>query len=359
MRPGDVVLLHDPQTAGLIPAVADAGALAVWRCHIAHDETNSETERGWSFLAPYLGKAHAFVFSRRSYVPSFCDNGRSAVIAPAIDPFSTKNRPMPPESIEEILCGAGMVSRGGNGARPKYFSAKEQKHRKIVRAVTLVTADSPPSPHVPLVVQVSRWDALKDPVGVIAGFANLINAGHPTGAHLILAGPEVRAVADDPEGATVLRQVLDAWQSLSDGVRHRIHLALLPMEDLEENAAIVNAIQRHATVVVQKSLQEGFGLTVTEAMWKGRPVVASAVGGIRDQIVDGVHGLLLRDPTDVGGFSRILATLLENPEKGKDLGEKAHLRVREEFLGIRSLSQYAELLLGLLDGSRPTHRARP
>src|SRR5262249_23309228 len=121
----------------------------------------------------------------------------------------------------------------------------------------------------------------------------------PGGAELTLAGPNVTAVADDPEGIATFNRVIEAWRGLSHGRRRRVQLACLPMADVQENAAIVNALQRHAAVVVQKSLQEGFGLTVTEAMWKGRPIVASAVGGIQDQIVDGQHGLLVADPTDL------------------------------------------------------------
>ena len=139
----------------------------------------------------------------------------------------------------------------------------------------------------PLVAQVSRWDRLKDPLGVLAGFVQHVPADeHP---HLVLAGPDVTAVADDLEGAEVLAEAEAAWRDLPRAARRRVHLALLPMEDPDENAVIVNALQRRADVVVQKRITEGFGLTVAEAMWKGRPVVA-AVGGIQDQIEDGQHG---------------------------------------------------------------------
>ena len=116
------------------------------------------------------------------------------------------------------------------------------------------------------------------------------------------------------------------------------------MADSEENAAIVNALQRHASVVVQKSLQEGFGLTVTEAMWKGRPVVGSAVGGIQEQIEDGVSGLLLRDSEDLAAFSSLLKRLLDDPVYAQTLGRAARERVRSEYLGLRQLIQHAELL---------------
>jgi trehalose synthase len=120
------------------------------------------------------------------------------------------------------------------------------------------------------------------------------------------------------------------------------------MNDLEENAAIINALQRHASVVVQKSLQEGFGLTVTEAMWKGRPVIASAVGGIREQIEDGVHGLLVEDPSDLDSFAGALDRALTDDDLRARLREGSRRRVRDQFLGMRSLMEYAHLLDRLL-----------
>jgi trehalose synthase len=177
------------------------------------------------------------------------------------------------------------------------------------------------------------------------GFAALLEReGEVAGAELVLAGPNVRAVADDPEGAATYDELVAAWRSLPHAHRRRVHLASLPMEDAQENAAIVNALQRHAAVVVQKSLHEGFGLTVTEAMWKGRPVVASAVGGIQDQIVDGVHGLLVHDPADLTAFGAALRRVLLEPELAARLGDAAQQQVREEYLGVRHLRQYAELI---------------
>jgi trehalose synthase len=130
-----------------------------------------------------------------------------------------------------------------------------------------------------------------------------------------------------------------------------VHLVSLPMDDVDENAHLVNALQRHAEVVVQKSLVEGFGLTVAEAMWKSRPVVASAVGGIQDQIVDGVHGLLLADPHDVDAFGDALERLLHDGELAAKLGRAAHDRVRDEYVGDRHLVQYADLFEALVTGS--------
>jgi trehalose synthase len=196
------------------------------------------------------------------------------------------------------------------------------------------------------VLQVSRWDSLKDPIGVIEGFAEYVAPF--TDAHLIYAGPDVSAVADDPEGAEVYGYACARWHALPDAARERIHLALLPMDDFEENAVIVNALQRGADVVVQKSLAEGFGLTVAEAMWKCRPVVASRIGGIQDQIEHGVSGVLLDDATDLEAYGAAVLELLASPERAAAMGDAAHERVRDRFLGTHSLLDYLALFERLL-----------
>jgi trehalose synthase len=208
---------------------------------------------------------------------------------------------------------------------------------------------------VPVVLQISRWDTLKDPLGVIRGFAEHVPV--QTGAHLVYAGPAVEAVADDPEGERVLRDAIAAHAALPDEARRRVHLATLPIDDPEENAIIVNALQRHADVVVQKSLAEGFGLTVAEAMWKARPVVASRIGGIQDQIVDGDSGVLLDDPHDLAAFGAAVHGLLADPAGAERMGRRARERVRDEFLSVRSLLDYLAVIRKVLGAPREGARA--
>jgi trehalose synthase len=205
-------------------------------------------------------------------------------------------------------------------------------------------------------VQVSRWDRLKDMAGVMEGFARL--SPRRADAHLMLVGPAVAGVTDDPEGAQVFAESLETWRTLPAGVRERVHLASVPMDDPGQNATIVNAVQRHAAVVVQKSLAEGFGLTVTEAMWKGRPVIGSAVGGIRDQIEDGRSGVLV-DPRDTGAFAAALERVLGDERLARRLGAAAHLRVRDQYLGDRHLGQYAELFQTVLSRAPSGRPAGP
>ena len=349
IRPEDIVLLHDPQTAGLIPHIVRAGAKVVWRCHIGVDEPNEQTELGWRFLAPYLETAHGYVFTRKTYVPPMCDLARTEIIPPTIDPLSPKNQDMTAETARTILVHTGIVEGPANtGSRE--FTREDGSPGRVDRSADVIRLGRAPSWDTPLVVQVSRWDPLKDPHGVLIGFTALLDGTAPANAELVLAGPNVHAVADDPEGPAMFEELLQTWRSISHSERRRIHLVNLPMADVEENAAIVNALQRHAAIVVQKSLREGFGLTVAEAMWKGRPVVASAVGGIQDQIEDGQSGLLIPDPEDLDAFASALRQLLEDRELSLSLGRNARERVREHFLGLSSLETWGALIERLDEG---------
>ncbi|MBV9947615.1 MAG: glycosyl transferase family 1, partial [Myxococcales bacterium] len=271
VRAGDVVICHDPQTAGLVPPLVRLGVNVVWRCHIGYDGHNEEVDRAWSFLRPYLENVPVAVFTRAAYAPVWL-HPRTVVLQPHIDPFSAKNQDLRDEAVRAILVEAGLVG-GAPGPAAPLFSRDDGTSSRVERKAEVVRVGAPPPWEVPLVVQVSRWDAMKDPLGVLRSFAGHIATDAAGKAHLVLAGPSRGAVADDPEAAEVFAEVEGAWRALPDAAKRRVHLALLPMEDLDENAAIVNALQRHAAIVVQKSLQEGFGLTVTEAMWKRRPVI--------------------------------------------------------------------------------------
>jgi trehalose synthase len=343
VRPRDIVLLHDPQTAGLAPILIRHGAAVIWRCHVGADVPNAQTALAWEFLEPYLQDVAATIFSRQAYVPECCHPARSVVIAPSIDAFAPKNQELDEPTVRAILVHTGLIE-GPSGEGQPLFQRLDGSSARVERQADVVRHGPAPAWDTPLIVQVSRWDPLKDPIGVIDAFAHLVRQGDGHGAELVLAGPNVAAVSDDPEGQATFNAVVTAWHGLPDAIRGRIHLASLPMMDSGENAAIVNALQRHAAVVVQKSLREGFGLTVTEAMWKARPVVASRVGGIQDQIVDGVHGLLIDDATDSGAFAEALGKVLNDHFLATRLGTAARQRVQEEYLGVQHLLRYAELL---------------
>lgn len=343
VRPGDLVVLHDPQTAGLVGPLLDRGAAVMWRCHVGVDVANDLARDAWRFLTGYVTGADAYVFSREAFVWEGLDRARLAIIPPSIDAFSPKNADMSASVVTGVLAAARVQDAGGGGG-PAVFARLDGTPGRVDRHVDASEA-RPLRPDDRVLVQVSRWDRLKDPLGVMEAFAEYVPDGH-----LLLAGPETAAVSDDPEGALVAAEAGDFRERLEPAVRERVHLVSLPMEDLEENAAIVNAIQRRADVLAQKSLAEGFGLTVAEGMWKGRPVIGSRTGGIQDQIVDGESGVLV-EPTDLEAFGRAAAELLRDADRADALGRAARERVRELFLGSRTLEQYLELSQRLLAGT--------
>jgi trehalose synthase len=338
VRPNDLVLLHDPQTAGLTAVLKDLGATVVWRCHVGLDSPNTLAREAWSFLRGFIERADAFVFSRPAFAWEGLPPDRIAVIPPSIDAFSPKNQTLSEMSVTSILATSALLDAPAPAA-PGYIRA-DGTEALVQRKTDMFGAPAPPA-GVSTIVQVSRWDRLKDPIGVLHGFVQ--HVAPRTDAHLVLAGPAVAAVSDDPEGLQVLEEVVAAWQTTPPAIRDRIHLACIPMDDAEENAAIVNALQRRADVIVQKSLAEGFGLTVAEGMWKSRPVVATRIGGIQDQIDHDVSGLLLDDPHDLAGFGAMLVELCEDRPRARQMGMMAKESVRNGFLGPRHLTQYFEL----------------
>jgi trehalose synthase len=341
IRPGDVVVIHDPQPAGLVAAAKSAGARVVWRCHVGLDRPNEWSDRSWEFLRPYLAEAEAIVVSRAAFAPPWADPAQVHVIRPSIDPFSAKNEALSMRNAWLALAYVGLLDGTIETPPAVSFARRDGSPGRINRRVDVVQTGPSAPADVPLVVQISRWDRIKDMAGVMTGFVQHVDPS--LGAHLLLCGPVVTGVADDPEAAQMLDECTELWRQLPHAARSRVHLACIPMADPDENAAIVNAIQRHASVVVQKSLAEGFGLTVAEALWKRKPVVASAVGGIVDQIEDGTHGLLVQDPTDLRAFGAAVESLLRDREYAGQLAENGRRRVIDEFLGDRHLEQYGLL----------------
>ena len=308
VAPGDVVMLQDPQTAALVAPLRRAGARVVWRCHVGADTVTPPVEAAWRFLLPYVEDADAFVFTRRAFVPKGLPAERVTLLSPAIDPRSEKNRPL------------------ASGA---------------ARVLLDRWALAPVGPADRLVVALGRWDRLKDPLGILHAFAR--HVADPR-AFLVIAGPEVGIVADDPEGARVLAEVRAAWRGLAPRRRARVQVAALPITDLDENALVVNALQREAAVIVKKSLQEGFGLGVTEGMWKAKPVVATRVGGHRDQIEHRRSGLLVDDPADLPGFATAIDEVLADPVLAGELGAAGRERVRTRYLADRHFVSWMDVL---------------
>jgi trehalose synthase len=336
--PGDVVFLHDPQTAGLVEGLTDRGALILWRCHVGIDRPNEHVEEAIEFLTPMVSPAQGYVFSRGAYAWASLDPSRTHMMAPAIDAFSPKNQELEPPTVEAILQVIGLVD--GAPSSPPGFSTSDGTPALVERSGEVLQERALP-PGATLITQVSRWDVLKDHEGLLACFADHFV---DSDAHLALVGPSSGAVADDPEGPAVQERIAAAWHDLPAPVRERVHVVALPMDDFDENGVMVNAIQRRSDIIVQKSLAEGFGLTVSEAMWKGKPVVASAVGGIMDQVIDGETGFLVSDPTDLAAFAEALHSLVDDPALAARMGEAARQRVRTDFLAASRIAEYVDVI---------------
>jgi trehalose synthase len=285
---GDVIMIHDPQPLGLIEKRKEIGRDWIWRCHIDVSRPDAHV---WEFLRPYVEQYSAAIFS----MPEFAQQLPIAQydVPPSIDPLSDKNRPLAQEDIVRVF----------------------EKYRI--------------DPARPLLTQISRFDRLKDPLGVIAAY-RLVKKRHD--CHLLLAGG---GATDDPEGAEVLKEVQEAAASDPD-----IHVLLLPpFSDLE-----INALVRGSTVVIQKSLREGFGLTVSEALWKKKPVVAGAVGGIKIQVIDGVTGFLVHS---IEGAATQIAQLLRDRRLRERMGENGYEHVKQNFLLTRHVKEYMLTMLAM------------
>ncbi len=287
----DIAFIHDPQPAGMIAQKREDGSQRwVWRCHI---DVSNPDPTVWSFLAKYINRYDASIFSTPSFartdlqIPQF-------MVSPSIDPLADKNRELPQTYIDRVLS--------------KYELNLDK----------------------PLVTQISRFDYAKDPVGVIEAFK--LVSKH-VDCELVLGGS---LADDDPEGLEVHAKVLKAAEGRKD-----IHILLIPpFSDLE-----INALQRASTIVLQKSVKEGFGLTVAEALWKSRPVIAGATGGIPLQVKNGLTGYLVRT---VEGAAFKMRYLLRNPEVAHRLGQNGREHVRQNFLITRHLGEYLLLIVALL-----------
>jgi trehalose synthase len=287
----EFVVIHDPQPAALIDARKPGSNHWVWRCHIDLSHPNRPV---WEFLEKFVSRYDGAMFSspefsRQLPIPQY-------LFYPAIDPLSEKNQELEPEFIAQVL------------ARFRI------------------------DPHRTILTQISRFDRLKDPVGVIRAY-RIVKRYFD--CQLVLAGG---SASDDPEGAVVLKEVLREADNDPD-IRIIELPAWAPLE--------VNALQRASTIVIQKSLREGFGLTVSEALWKKKPVVASAVGGIPIQIIHKHTGLLAHS---VEGTAYQIRFLLSHPEIAAKLGEQGHQHVKENFLITQKLKRYLTLFLTLARG---------
>ena len=347
--PNDIIVLHDPQTAALIPHLKKNGNKIVWRSHIGHEKPNHLSNRAWSFLKPYLEQADALVFSRREFVLPWMEADKIHIIPPSIDIFTPKNKELTHTNSLNILahCGILRAPKEPSISAAQVHDTPNKMPAALKRYADVLHCGPLPGAEDQIITQISRWDRLKDMVGVLRCFEDVIS--EDSSCYLILAGPTVHGVADDPEASLAFNECLDCWRNLPHFKRSRVQLVCLPMTDIDENALIVNALQRCSTVILQKSLYEGFGLTVTEAMWKQKVVVASAVGGIKDQIEDGITGRLISDPGDLTTTGKAVLDLLKNQGKREQIAAQAKEAITRRSLMPRHLQQYLTLFKKILE----------
>lgn len=306
LEPGDVVLLHDPATLGLAPRLAEAGLTVVWHCHVGTtDERATGPAAVWHAFDTELSNVDKMLTALPEFAPQNVPPARRRVVAPAVDPHSAKNRALSRGEMTELLADLGRVEQ-----------------------------DRPLPEDAPVVLQVSHWDSLTDMPGVLRCVPHL-----PPEVHLVLAGDDPDELPDDPEGWAVLEKVRTLRAELSPADRARVHLVLPDGHDPDRAALVVNALQRRADVVLQKSFAAGFGLTVTEAMVKGRAVVAADVDGLRQQISPGHSGLLV-DPRDDDAVVLAVRTLLDDPLLRRRLGRHAAESARRRYLMPRLVADY-------------------
>jgi trehalose synthase len=357
LRPGDLLIVHDPQPMPLAGMVRDVGSLlAVWRCHIGLDEENAATRAAWDFLGPYMDAYDRAVFSAPEYVPP-AFRTRGAVIPPGIDPLSPKNRELTLHAAVEALANGGVIAAPGPTVNPPF----KQLARRVLPDGGLAAANAMEDIGLltrPIVTQVSRWDRLKGFLPLMRAFESLkrtiydgdvksdpLHRRRLDLVRLVLAGPDPDSIQDDPEARAVLEELRAEYAAMHPAVQDDIAILALPMESRDENAILVNALQRASTIAVQNSLREGFGLTIAEAMWKRVPVLSNARAcGPRQQVRDGLDGRLVRDPEDEAELRLALDDMLSDPRRLEQWGRAAQRHVHDRFLLFTQLRDWGRLI---------------
>jgi trehalose synthase len=357
LKPGDIVVVHDPQPLPLGAILKrECGVTTIWRCHIGLDRHLPQTRAAWAFLQPYAETYDHAVFSASEYIPDYLSE-RASVIQPGIDPCGHKNRDLSPHKLVGVLCNAGLKKQYHPVLTPP-FSASALRLNGSGRFEPASNDHEIGLLYRPIVTQISRWDRLKGFEPLLKGFLKLkqrvVRDGEPDGRHrhrleiarLVLAGPDPSGVQDDPESQEVLDELTCLYRALPAEQQQDVALLKLPMDSTKENALMVNVLQRCSTVVVQNSICEGFGLTATEAMWKGVPFLGTHACGIRQQVRDRVDGILTRDPEDPEEVARNLDALLRDPMGRDVMGRSAQRRVHRRFLLFTQLQRWLEVLAG-------------
>jgi trehalose synthase len=365
LAPRDILVIHDPQPMGAGAILKrELGLPTVWRCHIGLDEETPATKDAWSFLRPYAETYDHAVFTAPEYVPGYLAR-RMSVIHPGIDPIGPKNCELSTNKVMGILCNSGLLKSGHPILTPSW-DRRAQRLRPDGRFTAADEGDDVGFGFRPTILQVSRWDRLKGWGPLLKGFAILKGAPSPARdldrrridlARLVLAGPDPSSIQDDPEGSAVLADLIGQYRALAPGLQADVALLALPMGSRRENALMVNVLQRCASLVVQNSLQEGFGLTATEAMWKRSLVLVSRACGLRIQVRDGLEGRVNEEPEHPEAIAAAMGEMLGNRDRSI-LGARAQRRVYDEFLVFTQLRRWLRVLSGCIERETRVHRRR-
>jgi trehalose synthase len=363
LRPEDILVVHDPQPLGTGALLKeDLGLPAIWRCHIGLDEQTPATRAAWSFLEPYATAYDHSVFTAPEYIPPYLA-GRATIIHPGVDPLSHKNRDLSLQKLVGVLVDSALLTPYGPVLAPPF----PEPARRLQTDGSFAPATKPEDIGLlfrPIITQVSRWDRLKGFRPLLDGFAELKRGGRsePPDAdaryrrsveivRLVLAGPDPGSIQDDPEAGEVLDELRAAYLELEPELQRDVVLLALPMASRKHNALMVNALQRSSTIVVQNSLREGFGLTATEAMWKGIAVLGTHACGLRLQIRDGLDGRLVSNPGDPEELADVLSEILADPIARDKNAQTAQRRVHDDFLIFVQLRRWLSVLAERAGGS--------
>jgi len=363
LKKGDIVMVHDPQPIDLISTIrakyTEKEVPAFWRCHIGYDQETPETQAAWGFLEKYVKQYQLSIFSAKEYAPKFAPDPR--IVYPSLHPLDFKNQHLSFFETKMILVRSGLVP-----LEDKWLS-KDEKYPwkvKMLRADKnfVVPAEDKELRDFgflerPILLQISRWDRLKGWTELLEGYADIkmnpdkyVNKDSPNAKEhrayidrmgLVFAGPDSSKIADDPEGLEVFMNLVDQISAYPKEVQQSIAMLSLPLDSRWQNALIVNALQRVASVVIQNSIREGFGLTLLEAMWKQRPVIASDACGLRQQLRPDVDGVMIFNPNDPKNVSKALNDMIGAGEEKREMyARNAKKRAIDNFLVYSQVTNY-------------------
>jgi len=356
-------MVHDPQPIGLINSIRSKfnkkDVPCFWRCHIGFDQITPETTAAWTFLESYVREYDLTVFSAKEYVPSFAPNPR--IVYPSLHPSDFKNRFLSFYDINLILGKAGLF-----GLNEKYLAEDEKYPYKIKMLKSdkefVVPAEDSTLKEFgfldrPIILQISRWDRLKGWTELVEAFADIktnpekyVKSSEPNAQEhlrfinrmgLVLAGPDSSKIADDPEGLEVFMSLVNQICAFPSEVSSSIAMLSLPLDSRWQNALIVNSLQRLASIVIQNSIREGFGLTLLEAMWKQRPCIATTACGLRQQVRPEVDGLMVKEPNDSKSVAKTINEMISvGDDKREEFGRNAKKRAIDNFLVYEQVTNY-------------------